>query len=110
MSKRDDPQLRVRIPEDLKAELEVCARENKRTLTAEIVDRLSATLEQDNFWLVDSLGYRRFTKEYEELQDKYNLLKSEAGYADLFKHFGQHEPALREAINTLKNYFDGKLK
>ncbi|NIG88491.1 Arc family DNA-binding protein [Serratia symbiotica] len=47
MSKRDDPQLRVRIPSDLKENLEKKARSNKRTLTAGIVDRLEATITQD---------------------------------------------------------------
>ncbi|AXD45786.1 Arc family DNA-binding protein [Salmonella enterica] len=110
MSKRDDPQLRVRIPEDLKAKLEQCARENKRTLTAEIVDRLMVTLEQDNFGLIDALGYKRLIKDYSELEDKYKLLKSETRYQEFFKHIGLHESELREAINTLKRFFDGKLK
>ncbi|HGB2633703.1 TPA: Arc family DNA-binding protein, partial [Salmonella enterica subsp. enterica serovar Birkenhead] len=48
MSKRDDPQLRVRIPEFLKEELEKKARSNKRTLTSEIVARLEATVSQDD--------------------------------------------------------------
>ncbi|HDN5152684.1 TPA: Arc family DNA-binding protein [Salmonella enterica subsp. enterica serovar Birkenhead] len=46
MSKRDDPQLRVRIPQDLKDILEKLARENDRTLTAEITRRLRNSLEE----------------------------------------------------------------
>lgn len=46
MSKRDDPQLRVRIPQDLKDVLEKLARENDRTLTAEITRRLRNSLEE----------------------------------------------------------------
>ncbi|MBC3251247.1 Arc family DNA-binding protein [Serratia fonticola] len=46
MSKRDDPQLRVRIPQDLKNALEKAARENGRTLTAEITRRLIKSLEK----------------------------------------------------------------
>ncbi|EAS1997984.1 Arc family DNA-binding protein [Salmonella enterica] len=46
MSKRDDPQLRVRIPQDLKDALEKSARNNDRTLTAEITRRLRESLEQ----------------------------------------------------------------
>ncbi|HBB8952343.1 TPA: Arc family DNA-binding protein [Escherichia coli] len=47
MSKREDPQLRVRIPQDLKDGLEKSARENDRTLTAEITRRLRESLERD---------------------------------------------------------------
>ncbi|EON4226460.1 Arc family DNA-binding protein [Escherichia coli] len=47
MSKREDPQLRVRIPQDLKDALEKSARENDRTLTAEITRRLRESLERD---------------------------------------------------------------
>lgn len=47
MSKRDDPQLRVRIPQDLKDALEKAAKENDRTLTAEITRRLRESLEKD---------------------------------------------------------------
>jgi len=65
MSKRDDPQLRVRIPENLKSELESKARQNKRTLTAEIVDRLEATLLQDS--CVEShVGYQDMVSGFEE--------------------------------------------
>lgn len=47
MSKRDDPQLRVRIPQDLKDALEKISRENDRTLTAEITRRLRESLERE---------------------------------------------------------------
>lgn len=110
MSKRDDPQLRVRIPEDLKLELENCARYNKRTLTAEIVDRLEMTVEQDYFWAVDSLGYRLFPEEYKKLQTEYVDLKFKANSIPSFELFEKHEQELREAISTLKRFFDGELK
>lgn len=48
MSKRDDPQLRVRIPQELKDALEKIASDNDRTLTAEITRRLRDSLEQEN--------------------------------------------------------------
>lgn len=47
MGKREDPQLRVRIPQDLKDALENAARTNDRTLTAEITRRLRESLEKD---------------------------------------------------------------
>ncbi|EBB7895868.1 Arc family DNA-binding protein [Salmonella enterica] len=47
MGKREDPQLRVRIPQDLKDMLEKSAKDNDRTLTAEITRRLRESLERD---------------------------------------------------------------
>ncbi|EAQ9807299.1 Arc family DNA-binding protein [Salmonella enterica] len=47
MGKREDPQLRVRIPQDLKDLLEKSAKDNDRTLTAEITRRLRKSLEDD---------------------------------------------------------------
>ncbi|MCX8963221.1 Arc family DNA-binding protein [Erwinia psidii] len=47
MSKRDDPQLRVRIPQELKEALEKIAAKNDRTLTAEINRRLKGSLEDE---------------------------------------------------------------
>ncbi|MBC3251248.1 Arc family DNA-binding protein [Serratia fonticola] len=44
---REDPQLRVRIPSEMKRVLEERAANNKRSLTAEITDRLRVTLLQD---------------------------------------------------------------
>lgn len=40
---RDDLHFRLRIPEDLKKKVEISARENHRSMTAEIVARLEAT-------------------------------------------------------------------
>ncbi|AXD45412.1 Arc family DNA-binding protein [Salmonella enterica] len=47
MGKREDPQLRIRIPQDLKETLEKVARDNDRTLTAEITRRLRESLERE---------------------------------------------------------------
>ena len=40
---RTDPQLNFRIPVELRDRLEAAAGENKRSLTAELVDRLQAS-------------------------------------------------------------------
>ncbi|WP_100080383.1 Arc family DNA-binding protein [Pleomorphomonas carboxyditropha] len=45
---RDDLQVNVRIPADLKAALEAKANSNYRSLTGEIVARLWRTLEEDD--------------------------------------------------------------
>lgn len=47
MSTRSDPQLRARIPQELKEALEKSALQNDRTLTAEITRRLRESLERD---------------------------------------------------------------
>ncbi|AXY33951.1 hypothetical protein B7R74_12460 [Yersinia pseudotuberculosis] len=107
---REDPQLRVRIPECLKDELERCAHENKRTLTAEVVDRLEATVDQDFYWAANSVGYKLFPQEYENLQKEYVELKVKADFIPSFESFNEHEQDLREAIATLKKFFDGELK
>lgn len=44
---REHPQLRVRVPPELKDRLEDMARSSGRTLTAEIVYRLQQSLEHD---------------------------------------------------------------
>jgi hypothetical protein len=43
---RDDPHFRLRIPENLKAAVEIAAAENNRSLNAEIIHRLSLTFER----------------------------------------------------------------
>jgi|GEM_PF-1183348 len=42
---RSDPQVNFRIPAELKARLEAAAAINKRSITAELVDRLEETFE-----------------------------------------------------------------
>ncbi|WP_456282740.1 Arc family DNA-binding protein [Cupriavidus sp. JZ107] len=42
---RTDPQVNLRMPADLKERLEVTARENNRSLTAEIVARLEGSFD-----------------------------------------------------------------
>lgn len=41
---RQDPQFNLRIPSELKARVEEAAKENKRSATAEIIDRLKTSL------------------------------------------------------------------
>lgn len=45
---RTDPQVNFRIPADLKDKLDNAAKENGRTLTAELILRLETTFEQDD--------------------------------------------------------------
>ena len=45
---RTDPQVNFRIPAELKDKLDSAAKDNGRTLTAELILRLEMTFEQDN--------------------------------------------------------------
>lgn len=44
---RSDPQLNFRIPAELRDRLEAAAKENKRSLTAELIERIEASFEGD---------------------------------------------------------------
>ena len=41
---RSDPQMNFRIPAELKEQLELAAKDNNRSLTAELINRLDASL------------------------------------------------------------------
>jgi len=59
---RDDPHFRLRIPETLKREIEASARENSRSITAEIVHRLEHSFllgDADKKSLVDEIEHLR---------------------------------------------------
>ena len=45
--KQSDPQFKLRIPQDLKEQLEAAAKENSRSVTAEIIHRLQISLASD---------------------------------------------------------------
>jgi hypothetical protein len=61
---REDPQLRVRIPDFIKSTIEARAKKNKRTLTAEISERLMTTIEQDNMVGDSPDGHSHLLNEY----------------------------------------------
>jgi hypothetical protein len=44
---REDPPLRIRLPEDLKVKIQALAVENRRSMNAEIVSRLSRSIAED---------------------------------------------------------------
>ena len=44
---REDPYFRLRVPETLKARIEKSAAENNRSMTAEIISRLSKSFEYE---------------------------------------------------------------
>ena len=67
---RIDPQLKLRLPVELKAQVEVCAQRSKRSLNAEIVRRLEWTLNDGrNSYEVDGPDYSdRLRKSYHPQQ------------------------------------------
>ncbi|MDE9454218.1 Arc family DNA-binding protein [Xenorhabdus bovienii] len=74
---REDPQLRVRIPAELKETLERRAVGNRRTLTAEIVSRLEETTVQDTMF-ESSNGFERIAVEFKALYSRCNMLNIES--------------------------------
>lgn len=87
---RDDPHFRLRVPEELKAKVEAAANKKRRSMTAEIVDRLEETFRQDE-WLPTGQGYADLIAvleeeiaEHEELQQKYDR-QYNIEYFDAFK-------------------------
>ncbi|MGO7375038.1 Arc family DNA-binding protein [Rhizobium ruizarguesonis] len=73
---RSDPHFRLRIPEDLKREIETAARANSRTITSEVVYRLEQSFVRsstDKGGLVDEIEAIRMRLAY--VQDL--LLKQE---------------------------------
>lgn len=46
---RSDPQLNFRIPADLKEQLELAAKENNRSLTAELINRLDESINGTSY-------------------------------------------------------------
>lgn len=53
---REDPQMKLRLPVDLKSRIEEVAKSSNRTLNAEIVDRLQGTFKQPNTEIQFSRG------------------------------------------------------
>ncbi|HHG8879940.1 Arc family DNA-binding protein [Citrobacter portucalensis] len=51
---REDPQLRVRLPQELKNNIKESAKLNRRSINAEIVTRLSHTFQTDNKNSIDN--------------------------------------------------------
>ncbi|MCX8958348.1 Arc family DNA-binding protein [Erwinia psidii] len=99
---REDPQLRVRIPEELKDELENRAKANRRTLTAEIIQRLEHTLTQDAIYDRTN-GFEFILEEIRMLTDINDKIKEKYKryYQAEWLHKNQKE--LDEAIKTLQD-------
>lgn len=71
---RTEPQYKLRMPTELKEYLTQKAQENKRSLNAEIVARLEATMQQDE---LHTGGFTYFVDEYLDLMADKESLKRE---------------------------------
>lgn len=99
---RSDPQIKLRVSAELKAELEAKAKSNGRSLNAELVDRLEESVSLDKWHGADN-GYS-FTltvleeaiREAEEARDK---LEREYG----LDQFDAMKDEILAAIRDMKN-------
>lgn len=103
---REDPQLRVRVPEHIKNSIEIRAKKNRRTLTAEIVGRLSATIEQDNMLGDTSDGHSRLLEEYERLLLRLETLRNRYRRQFQAEWAYDHQRELIEALRKVEEIFN----
>ncbi|EAW8020972.1 Arc family DNA-binding protein [Salmonella enterica] len=108
---REDAQMKVRLPADLKEMLEDAAKFNKRSLNAEVLYRLRGSFTTDEAILEET---RKFVDEYEAdfirklknspekylIQIKYNLDKSN-------KEFIEYQEKILQKLAELKKEGDG---
>ncbi|WP_025120636.1 MULTISPECIES: Arc family DNA-binding protein [unclassified Serratia (in: enterobacteria)] len=104
---REDPQLRVRIPAALKAQLESKAKENRRTFTAEVIDRLEETVYQDKS-VGTSDGFGRLVGDYEELQKSFDELQEKYDREYGLEWADSNKDELREAVAKLQQALNRK--
>lgn len=77
---RTDPQVNFRIPAELKDKLDNAAKENGRTLTAELILRLEMTFEQDNELASIREEMESLKADIEYAHQRINDLEPHAGY------------------------------
>ena len=106
---REDPQLKVRLPEALKAEIEVAAKSNNRSMNAEIVSRLqspkgSSANDTDiilsQALRIASLEYEIFFRETEAGTLKLRLAEA----AQYLLAVGTDDPSMIELIEDFADY------
>ncbi|ECG8627990.1 Arc family DNA-binding protein [Salmonella enterica] len=109
MGKREDHQLRIRIPQDLKDMLEKSAKDNDRTLTAEITQRLRQSTEREGLDMTTNTStagtliwdLSRFNDTQEILEGLFEFvedLAAEERYAE--------KETISEAIDSLTAVYD----
>ncbi|EAB1500273.1 Arc family DNA-binding protein [Salmonella enterica] len=73
---REDAQMKIRLPAWVKEKLETAAKENKRSMNAEVVDRLESTLFDDNAY-GGTKAYSFTALDLAILEDENESLKNE---------------------------------
>lgn len=79
---RDDPHFRLRIPEELKAQIEKSAATNNRSMTAEIVSRLERSFDVDGDWSNALENIDDALKRISKLEDAVGDLQHATGLRD----------------------------
>jgi hypothetical protein len=75
---REDPQLKLRLPEEIKNRLTEAARDNKRSVNAEILARLEASLSEPQISpFVPGTYLREIRKLLNELQQAIGSIEDE---------------------------------
>jgi hypothetical protein len=99
---REDPQLRVRIPDFIKSTIEARAKKNLRTLTAEISERLLTTINQDNMLGDVPDGHSRILDEYEYLLVQLEKLRTKYRREYQAEWAYEHKRELIEALRKVE--------
>lgn len=97
--KQTDPQFKLRIPPEVKAALDEASKSSHRSLNAEIVARLKATIDLDEFMAEIKSG---------TFAEVYTLLESVVGDNDRMTASG--EQTYSTAYSMLDQLLDEKLK
>lgn len=98
---RDDLHFRLRIPEKLKEQIEKAANEKRRSMTAEIVDRLEETVRQDH-QLSKGLDFRHMIGEYEEAISERDAIQEKYDRGYIFDRFDAVKDEILAAIENSK--------
>lgn len=102
---RDIAPFGVRMPSELKEYLTQKAKENKRSLNAEIVERLEMTEHQDyqhsNSFYFLLQDFQELEKEYERLQDEFDEFKCQSD---------PKNASIQTSINELREKIDDMMR
>lgn len=87
---RENPQAKIRFPEELKAAIDAAASANKRSINAEVIDRLQATFDIDEAMQVGHRGadyshaagaLRQLEQDLSDMQEEVEAM-TQSGYAE----------------------------
>lgn len=87
---RENPQAKIRFPEELKAAIDAAAIANKRSINAEVIDRLQATFDIDEAMQIGHRGanyshaagaLQQLEQDLSEMQEELESM-TQSGYAD----------------------------